>query len=135
MSNWMKSIMEKLTSQILRLKMVSFKFKKKFKLFFETLEIDPEVEGNNVSLDSPVELIEQESSSNAAAAPVAPPRSIRRDGFRRTAVRHVDSVSLLDECQRQITSLSAHLVDSDEARDALLSLQQLFQRYKNTLSS
>ena len=45
-------------------------------------------------LDSPVEI--------AQDAPVAPPRSIRRDGFRRTAVRHVDGNSLLDELSRQI---------------------------------
>jgi len=95
-------------------------------------------DNGSVSLDSPVELIDESSAAtntNAPAAPIAPPRSIRRDGFRRTAVRHVDSVSLLDECQRHVDNLGVHLADSDEARDALVSLQQLFQRYKNTLSS
>ena len=78
-----------------------------------------------VVLDSPVGI----------ETPVAPPRSIRRDGFRRTAVRHVDGAALLDEVSRQINQLETHLADSDAARDAYVSLQQIFQRYKNTLSS
>ena len=63
---------------------------------FTTLieNLDNDTADGTVVLDSPVEV--------AQDAPVAPPRSIRRDGFRRTAVRHVDGNSLLDELSRQI---------------------------------
>ena len=64
--------------------------------------------------------------------PEVPHRSIRRNGFRRTVMKFPPAEDLLNKLTNQISDLEQFLIDTPEAQDAFVDLQQTLQRYKNS---
>ena len=64
--------------------------------------------------------------------PEVPHRSIRRNGFRRTVMKFTPAEDLLNKLTNQISDLEQFLIDTPEAQDAFVDLQQTLQRYKNS---
>ena len=74
-------------------------------------------------------LVKDDHESNP---PEVPHRSIRRNGFRRTVMKFTPAEDLLNKLTNQISDLEQFLIDTPEAQDAFVDLQQTLQRYKNS---
>jgi len=71
-------------------------------------------------------------NDNESNPPEVPHRSIRRNGFRRTVMKFTPAEDLLNKLTNQISDLEQFLIDTPEAQDAFVDLQQTLQRYKNS---